>query len=444
MGVNMKKYQIYMEEILEKKMKESKASSIKVREYLKQSSVAFKGRCVQTLQFPKIYTQKEIKKFQQIVKTTYGIFEKIIRHYKEEEEYRKEFPFSKELEELICAPTGYETDIPITRIDIFYNEEKETFQFCEFNTDGSSAMIEDLELQYALQYNNIYKELQKTVRLDSFELFDTWVQTVESIYKTYKKKVDTPHIAIVDFLDKAYLPEFREFLRRFNKYGFTAEICDIRELQYQDSTLISNETGKNIDIMYRRAVTCDIMEQQQSVQPFLQAVKNQDVCLVGSFQTQIAHHKSLFYLLHQEKTLSILSSEEQDFIKKHVPKTYLLDTYTKPDIYENKNSWIIKPIDSYASKGVYAGVDYKKEEWKKLIEANQTKDYILQEYCAPYKTKNIDLTVQESIIKEYNNLTGLYVYGGKFAGIYSRHSDGGIISSQYNEKTVATLFAQEM
>ena len=43
----------------------------------------------------------------------------------------------------------------------------------------------------------------------------------------------------------------------------------------------------------------------------------------------------------------------------------------------------------------------------------------------------------------YSNLTGLYVYDGKFAGVYSRLSDSGIISTQYNEKTVPTLFIKE-
>lgn len=432
-----------MEELLEKNLESGKISSLKVKEYLEHSSVAFKGRCVQTLQFPKIYTIKEIKKFREIVQMTYGIFEKVIDEYLKEKEYRKEFPFSKELEQLICTPVGYKSCIPITRIDIFFNEEDFSFKFCEFNTDGTSAMIEDLELRNGLEYNNIFGMLSEKIRLDSFELFDSWVREVENIYQTYNKKVPNPHIAIVDFLDKAYLPEFREFISRFKKYGFTAEICDIRNMEYKDRKLFSTETGKEIDIIYRRAVTCDIMEQKEMVQPFIQAVKNQDVCLLGSFKTQIAHHKSLFYLLHKERTKKLLTEDEQNFVEEHVPKTYLLDHYEKNDIYEKKDNWIIKPIDSYASKGVYAGIDYTKEEWINLVEQSIGKNYIVQEYCIPYKTLNIDLTLEKPTLKEYNNLTGLYVYGGRLAGIYSRMSDGGIISSQYNEKTVAALFAQE-
>lgn len=432
-----------MEEKLKKDMEGSKRSSLNCRKYLRQSSVAFKNRCVETLQLPKVYTINEIAKFREIVQTTYGIFEKVIGEYLKNEEYRKEFPFSKELEELICTPVGYKGSIPITRIDIFFNEEDFSFKFCEFNTDGTSAMVEDLELRKALEYNNIFGEISKEFRLDSFELFDSWVREVEAIYQTYNKRVQNPHIAIVDFLDKAYLPEFTEFEARFKKYGFTVEVCDIRKMEYKQGKLISKETGKKIDLIYRRAVTCDIMEQKSEIQPFLQAVKGQDVCLLGGFKTQIVHHKALFYVLHGQKTKEILTKEEKKFVEEHVPKTYLLDEYDTLDVCRNKEKWILKPIDSYASRGVYAGIDYTKEEWKDLVDKSTGKSYIVQEYCIPFKTLNIDLTLKNPILKEYNNLTGIYVYGGRFAGVYSRMADGGIISSQYNEKTVATLFVQE-
>ena len=43
----------------------------------------------------------------------------------------------------------------------------------------------------------------------------------------------------------------------------------------------------------------------------------------------------------------------------------------------------------------------------------------------------------------YTNMTGLYVYNGEFAGVYSRLSDGRVVSTQYNEKAVPTLFVKE-
>ena len=108
-------------------------------------------------------------------------------------------------------------------------------------------------------------------------------------------------------------------------------------------------------------------------------------------------------------------------------------------IHNQKDQWILKPKDSYASKGVWAGIDLSQEEWEKVLYDSINLDYIAQQYITPYKSENID-PVNYDIFKMYSNLTGLYVYNGQFSGVYSRLSDSGIISTQYNEKTIPTLF----
>ena len=245
-----------IKEFIENNFKESVESGIKVREHLLKSPVAFHGRCVQTLHIPKIFKRVDIERFKSLTESFYVIFEKVIDHYIENPEYRKLFPFSKELEELILSDPLCESRIPITRMDIFYNEETLDYKFCEINTDGSSAMIEDFELSKAFSLNNIPRELLGNVR--SFELFDTWVTTVSRLYRSYPKKRKNPTLAIVDFLDRAYLPEFYEFEKRFKKYGYKTIICDIKKLSYKDGVLYS-EDGERIDIIYRRAVTVDIL-----------------------------------------------------------------------------------------------------------------------------------------------------------------------------------------
>ena len=102
---------------------------------LQHSSVAYHGRCVRTLQIPKVFTRRDIRRFQEIVSVTYGIFQKVIREYLDNPAYRKLFPFSPELEELILVPSRYDSLLPIARFDIFYNEETGDFKFCEINTD---------------------------------------------------------------------------------------------------------------------------------------------------------------------------------------------------------------------------------------------------------------------------------------------------------------------
>ena len=69
------------------------------------------------------------------------------------------------------------------------------------------------------------------------------------------------------------------------------------------------------------------------------------------------------------------------------------------------------------------------------------KDYLLQEFCLPYETKNLDLMQKEDAeYRNYSNLTGMFVYNGRFKGIYSRISQSEIISTQYSEMALPTIW----
>lgn len=423
---------------------ECSASGAAIKEYLDHSTAAYNGLVVHTLHIPKIFTEKEIAYFRWIVKTTYGILNKVIREYIENPAYRRFFPFSKELEELILVPNLYDSYLPIARFDIFFNEEDWSFKFCEINTDGSSAMNEDYVLNQALALNDVHQEMLKKYSFSSFELYDSWVERMMELYQTYEKKVEQPYIVITDFMDHCCVNEFEEFARRFRKAGYETEICNIRDMTYRDGVLYS-AAGHPIDLIYRRAVTCDIMAHYQEVQPFIQAVKDQNVCVMGSICTQIPHNKWLFKMLRENATMALFTEEEKQFVNDHIPYTNLMDSrFCRVDeVLDHKDSWIIKPLDSYASRGVFAGIDYNEDDWEDIVRRHWNKNYIYQEYYHPYRTDNICFRDAHPQFHPYTNMSGLYVYNGEFAGIYSRLSTGGIISSQYNERAVATLVLKE-
>ncbi|MDD7403644.1 MAG: hypothetical protein SO170_09155 [Butyribacter sp.] len=422
---------------------ENREGAIRMQEYLDRTPLYYKDHCFsKILQIPKIYTEEIAEDFSRIVTVTYRIFEKVIQEYLHCEDYRALFPFSKELEELILTPNLYQSVLPIARFDIFYQEDTSDFYFCEINTDGTSAMNEDRILNESLLLNPAHQHMLQKYTMRSFELFDSWVETFLSLYRTYEKADagKLPQVAIVDFLEQGTIREFEEFARRFQKAGMLCEVCDIQELEYRDGVLYSPD-GMRIDAIYRRAVTSDIMKSYDKVQPFIQAVLDQNVFLAGSFTTQIIHNKWLFHVLHLERTRQFLTKEEWAFVKKHIPDTRLLekDKIVLQQLIEKKNEYIIKPLDSYASNGVFAGVDYTDKEWEQIVKEHMDCQYICQKYCPQYRTKNIDFINGDGQLKDYINMAGLYVYNGEFAGVFSRLSDGGIIASHGNERSAPTL-----
>lgn len=56
----------------------------------------------------------------------------------------------------------------------------------------------------------------------------------------------------------------------------------------------------------------------------------------------------------------------------------------------------------------------------------------------PYASYNIDFKKKNPEFKKYSNLTGIYLYGGKMAGFYSRQSVKEIISTAHDENDIAS------
>lgn len=433
-------------EAVEREKEEHAKSAQEEIAYMGSSTAKYHGRCVSTLYVPKIFSQEDIAEFRRLLAVLYGIFDKVIARYRTDAAYRSLFGFEKRLEELILRKPRYQSKIPIARIDLFYNEETKDFKFCEFNTDGSSAMNEDRELNRAFWLTLGARMLSEKYRLHTFELFDSWVKISLRIGREAGIKSQKPYVAIVDFMESATSNEFEIFAESYRRHGAECEICEIRDLTYKDGRLYGSK-GKPIDIIYRRAVTADIMEHFDEVTDFLAAVREGAVCLIGDFTTQIVHNKSLYGILHHPMTQDFLSEEENAFVKAHVPYTVRMAEAHVPyeAILRDKDSWILKPVDSYGSKGVFAGVEYDSgEEWEKIVKEHQTNDYLAQEFCIPYRTKNIDLSKgADTDFLEVSNLTGLFVYDGTFQGIYSRVSRGKIISTQYSEIALPTIVAEE-
>jgi hypothetical protein len=309
---------------------------------------------------------------------------------------------------------------------------------CEINTDGTSAMLEDHLLCKFLTANNAFQDFVAGKDYYFFELFDSWVKEFLAVCAV--DGVDAPRVAIVDFIDYGYLIEFEHFLATFLRHGIECEICDIRELTFTEG-ILRTKSGMAVDAIYRRAVTSDIIHNLDDIQPFIRAVEEKAVCLVGDFVTQIVHNKRFFHIIYHPLTQAALSQEEREFVARHFPYTFPLtkENLNIHGVLLNRQQWIIKPCDSYGAKGFYAGKNLSAEEWQEVCENHLSSDYILQRFHQPYRSANIDYAAENPVIHDYSNLTGVYCYNGKPYGLYSRLSSGEIITTQYDERTVATV-----
>lgn len=413
----------------------------KTVEKVANSNAKYKGKPIPFLYQPMIFTKQDIETFENIGRTLMSITNKVVDKYKESSEFRLKFGYPKLLEELILVDHVYDINVPIGRFDIFYGGGEE-FKFCELNTDGSSAMNEDNTIARILLEAEPAKRMQEKYRLSYFELIYKWVDESIETFKRFNDKIEKPNVAIVDFEESGTPAEFEEFKKAYIERGYRAEIVDPRELRYDGSELFFNDM--KIDLIYRRIVTRELIERSEEIQDLINAYRDKAVCVIGPVKSQIMHNKIIFKILHDEDTQELFTDEEKKYIKAHIP--YTKELSGNKIIYEealnNKDKYIIKPVDLYASKGVYAGRDFTQNQWKEKLDQCWNNDYLLQEFCIPYTRDFIELEKDELKVSKFGHIIGLFMYNEKLAGLYTRIGKNSIISGLHGYYTVPNLLVE--
>jgi hypothetical protein len=424
-------------------VRDNKESSLldseRIRESILRDATTYGTEVIDFLFAPKLFSSEIAETFGAIAETTYGILTKVMDHFVIDKPYRELFNLTELEEELILSKCGYEELLPIARIDLFYNEENGDFKFCEFNTDGSSGMSEELTIASGIEESEAYKNFSSDHEIRRYDLYEGFVDAFIKIYEGSTYRIEDPTFAIVDFLESGVKDEFASFARRFNDRGYHTIICDVRNLAFDGENLYYED--QKIDAIYRRAVTGEMVAKKEQIPQFLEAILSGKVCVIGHPRTQIAHVKTVFSVLHSPLTFNFLTQGEIDFIKRHIPFTTLLQNsnYNYNKVLTRKNRWVIKPPDEYASRHVTIGFDTSTQKWRQAVEEGVAENYLLQEYSKPFETLNCYFKDGELYEDYFGNMIGLYLYNGKFSGMFTRAGKNAIISSQHGGYSMGTM-----
>ncbi len=429
-------------EIIKKDEEKYYKDYLKMLDEVSKSKAIYHGEPVPVTYQGLFYDVETKKNLEKIADKLMVITRKVTKKFLEDEDYRKLFGFSKELENLILYHPGYDIPAPICRYDIFYNS-MDKFKFVEFNTDGSSAMNEDNEVGPILLDTLAMKEFSKYYKLENVDLINSWVKASLDIFRR-NSKVEKPHVAIVDFLDIGTPYEFEAFKKAYENAGVDCEIIDIRDLEYSQGKLHKGDFA--IDLVYRRAVTVEIMDKYEEVQPFIKAYLDNVFMMLGSFRSQLMHIKPIFEILLREETWAFLEEDEIDFLERAIPKTYKFETEEDfKKVLKNKDDYILKPMDSYASKGIYTGREHGKEEYEKILKGILNKGYIYQEYYDMEPLKFVEFDSQGKLqVSDFGVVLGMFIYDEKFVAPYTRIGKESLISGAREYYTVPNILVSDL
>ena len=423
-------------------------------EYMANSTAIVHHQHVACSFMPKLFNRKTYDIMKETAETAHGILCKVIQRYLSDPSYRKVFDFDSRLVELILLPRGYSDVLPFARVDTFLNEDTGEVRFCEFNGDGSSGMNENREITLSVARTPSFKQFVASGHtIEACELFNSWIHTFIDIYERSELAVAHPRFAICDYLENGVVDEFHLYATMFTRKGYPCVVADVRELQFNGEVL-RDAKGNRIDAIWRRCVTNDVLEHWDESQQLIEAVRAKKVALIGSFAGHVVHDKQIFSALFDSHTQAFLTEEENAFVARTVPRTTFLDSahINLEEVRANKDAWIIKPTDAYGAQDVYAGCAQTQERWEELLAqfANGAAGhpFIVQSYITPYQTLTLppesveDLEAGEAEVKPemYNNLNGLYLYNGQFAGVFSRLGPLPTISKDMKGITAATIW----
>jgi len=406
------------------------------------SNAVYKGKQLPFLYYPSVYSDEDVTNFEQLTKNIFSIVNKSIDIYLNHPEVRYIWNFDKRLEELILVPHRFKANVPMGRFDFFYYPDG-SYKFCELNTDGTSAMNEETPLSDVLLETYAMKHFASKYDIRRYELYKSWVNEVGSIYNEFLsnggEKSEKAFVVIMDIMSKGSPHEFEEFKKVFIEEGYDCEIIQPTDIKYSNGYMFYND--KKIDIIYRRLVTRDLMESYDDLYDLVEGIKANKTCIIGSIKSQIVHTKKYFEALHHPDVRKFFNEDELAYIDQYIPYTSALEKNEQFESYvKNKDKYIIKPVDYYASKGVYAGKEYSEDKWRGLLENAVDEGYIIQEFCPKSINKNLYFKEDGSFdVLEVNNITGLFLYNEKLKGIFTRAGFNAVISDLNDGYSLSSL-----
>ena len=398
--------------------------------------------------YPVILTSAQSSHIASVVEAMIDLMEKTTALFLKEPSIREFFDFPSEQIELIEIDPGYKSAIPCARFDSFFDGAD--IRFTEINTDGTAGMDGAEKVAKLFLASPMMSEFFSDYSVGVFDINQQVLQTLLECYAQFTgSKSHAPRIAVVDWKEARTSSEFVAFEEFCRKEGYETVVADPRELEYDGRSL--SHRGLKIDLIYRRAVSGELFERLDEVSDMMQAFKDRNVCVVGSFRSDVAFNKKIFALLHKPELRHFFTEEERALVQRHVPWSQPFED-TECDYRgeiigmselarEQKDGFVLKPSALYEGRGVYLGFQKTESEWAGLIEKALKDDYVLQEFL-PEPSMPLGIVGDDFSLEPRFIHLGEFVFGGKFIGYYCRAAEGPLIDRTSNEHLAPCLILE--
>ncbi|WP_405166518.1 glutathionylspermidine synthase family protein [Nocardia sp. NBC_01499] len=240
----------------------------------------------------------------------------------------------------------------------------------------------------------------------------------------------TPDEVFVVSLDGQYQVEVPAMLKMLRGKGIAADQVNATELRIRSGT-IRDSRGRTADLLCNNMDPAALLALPAAAE-YLFAETRTSGCFVNPLASLYLHSdKAMLAALSDPRSAHLWTDTEQALIDRHLPWTRLLsdDTTTDPDhnpisspqyVADHQHQLVIKPADRSGGTGVLIGPVTAPARWRAAIAAACSgQRYVVQQYIHPPALPGAP---------EWYYDLDVFVFGGRFAGFWSRASTDPVIN----------------
>jgi uncharacterized circularly permuted ATP-grasp superfamily protein len=415
----------------------------------RELGLLFGGRPTCPFLRPHIITRSQYAEVTHAATTIAQAFEGLVARALIDEELFKVFGLTPAEARMARIDPGYARLCVTSRLDAYVTETG--FQFLEYNAETPAGVGDQMQLEKVLFGLSHVKDLLQSHSHWTPEPHRHLLTALLVAYRDWGGEEQLPNIAIVDWEGVATESEFRILQQYFGAEGYATVIADPRDLRYDGSHLLAGDF--RIDILYKRVIIHEFLEQCGDTHPLARAYAEGRVCIANSFRTKIAHKKAGFTILSDPRYAHLFTPEEIAVFQRHIPWTRRVErgqtTFSGAEhdlvglIQQQRQRFVLKPNDDYGGHGVFIGWETSPHEWQAALTVALDRDYVVQERAAltrvPIPTFGDRVRIEEMFV-DFNP----FLFHNEVEGALIRLSSSSLLNVTSGGGQTALLVLEDM
>jgi hypothetical protein len=405
---------------------------------LGRQGLVFGGRPLCTVLRPRLTNHARHAWLQQRVRLLMRVFAKAYDAAIASAEFRRQFMLADWEETLVYDDPGIRNPSPTSRLDTFIIDDDREMKLTEYNAETPAGAAYGDALTDAFIDLPVMRAFARAYEISPIPARHGVLHVLLATYEEWLGRRERPRIAIVDWPDVPTVTEFEMYRDFFHSRGIDCIIADPREAEYRNGRLSFGD-GDPVDLIYKRVLIHELVEQCGMDSPMVRAVRDRAVCMANGFRCKILHKKASLAVLSDERNAHLFDADERAAITAHVPWTRTVVERTTrfegrevdlvPFMTEQRERLVLKPNDDYGGAGITLGWTVDDGTWSAAIARALAAPHIVQERVRiPYEPYPSVVDGAVHVVDRMLDTAPFVSYGEYMEGYLTRLSTAALLN----------------